>query len=128
MVSAAADMGQELMNPPTVEGWHSGHEWIDSSFLIERVNFAVDRLGNADYPGVRKMIDHVGEMRSSFTAEQLLDACLYELGCWELKEKSRRVILGDVGELNVTPGNEAFDEAVIRMFEYIASSREFQMA
>ena len=128
LVRAAADMGQELMNPPTVEGWHSGREWIDSSFLIERVNFAVDRLGNADYPGVRKMIDHVGQMRSSFTADQLLDACLYELGCWELEEKSRRVILGDVGEMNVATGDEAFDEAVTRMFEYIASSREFQMA
>ena len=128
LVRAAADMGQELMNPPTVEGWHSGHEWIDSSFLIERVNFAVDRLGNADYPGVRKMIDHVGQMRSSFTADQLLDACLYELGCWELEEKSRRVILDDVGEMNVAAGDEAFDEAVTLMFEYIASSREFQMA
>ena len=59
-------------------------------------------------------------MRSSFTADQLLDACLYELGCWELEEKSRRVILGDVGEMNVAAGDEAFDEAVTRMFEYIA--------
>ena len=23
-------MGQDLMNPPTVEGWHTGREWIDS--------------------------------------------------------------------------------------------------
>ncbi len=128
LVSAAEAMGQETMNPPTVEGWHTGREWIDSSFLIERVNFAVERLGDASHPGVRKMIDHVGGMSSSFTAERLLDACLYELGCWELEEKSRRVILDDVGDMDVQPGDEAFDDAVIRMFEYIASSREYQMA
>ncbi|MBI4305546.1 MAG: DUF1800 domain-containing protein, partial [Chloroflexi bacterium] len=45
---ASAVMGQELINPPTVEGWHTGREWIDSGFLIERVNFTADRLGKAD--------------------------------------------------------------------------------
>ncbi len=128
LVNASQAMGQEPLNPPTVEGWHSGREWIDSSFLIERVNFAVERLGDDGHPGVRNMIDHVGEMRPSFTAEQLLDACLYELGCWKLEDKSRRVILDDAGEINATPGNESFDKAVTRMFEYVASSREFQMA
>ena len=23
-------MGQEILNPPTVEGWHTGQEWIDT--------------------------------------------------------------------------------------------------
>ena len=26
-------MGQDLMNPPTVEGWHTGKEWIDGGTL-----------------------------------------------------------------------------------------------
>ena len=26
-------MGQDLLNPPTVEGWHTGREWIDSGTL-----------------------------------------------------------------------------------------------
>ena len=38
-------MGMDLLNPPTVEGWHTGHEWIDSGTLVERINFA------SDYPG-----------------------------------------------------------------------------
>ena len=29
-------MGQDLLNPPTVEGWHTGKEWIDSGTLVER--------------------------------------------------------------------------------------------
>ncbi|MEK7814333.1 MAG: DUF1800 domain-containing protein, partial [Chloroflexota bacterium] len=31
-------MGMDLMNPPTVEGWHTGREWIDSGTLVERIN------------------------------------------------------------------------------------------
>ncbi|GIT02316.1 MAG: hypothetical protein CM1200mP27_09410 [Chloroflexota bacterium] len=26
-------MGQDLLNPPSVEGWHTGEEWIDSGNL-----------------------------------------------------------------------------------------------
>ena len=33
-------MGQDLMNPPSVEGWHTGKEWIDTGILVERINFA----------------------------------------------------------------------------------------
>jgi uncharacterized protein (DUF1800 family) len=128
LLDGARAMGQELLNPPTVEGWHTGREWIDSSFLIERVNFAVDRLGDSSQPGVRKMIDHIGGMRPSFSASELLDACQYALGCWQLEEKSRKAILDDVGEIEISPGDQAFDAAAARMFEYIASSREFQLA
>ncbi len=46
-------MGMDLMNPPTVEGWHTGHEWIDSGTLVERINFAADYLGRTDLPGVQ---------------------------------------------------------------------------
>src|SRR5262245_20172375 len=35
--AAANAMGQSLMNPPTVEGWHTGKEWIDGGTLNERV-------------------------------------------------------------------------------------------
>ena len=38
-------MGQDLLNPPTVEGWHTGKEWIDSGTLLERINFAAGEMG-----------------------------------------------------------------------------------
>ena len=46
-------MGQDLMNPPTVEGWHTGREWIDSGTLVERINFAAEMLGNTELEGVQ---------------------------------------------------------------------------
>ena len=50
-------MGMDLLNPPTVEGWHTGHEWIDSGTLVERINFASDYLGKTDLPGVESLIN-----------------------------------------------------------------------
>jgi len=38
-------MGMDLLNPPTVEGWHTGAEWINSGTLIDRINFAAGLLG-----------------------------------------------------------------------------------
>ena len=52
-------MGQELLNPPTVEGWHTGSEWIDSGTLVERVNFVADQVGNLDLPGVKLIVDRM---------------------------------------------------------------------
>ena len=47
-------MGQALMDPPSVEGWHTGKEWIDGGTLTERINFAVDqvKVTVARHPGV----------------------------------------------------------------------------
>ena len=36
----AGYQGQALLDPPSVEGWHTGAEWIDSGALVRRINFA----------------------------------------------------------------------------------------
>src|SRR5207249_3922366 len=33
-------MGQELFNPPSVKGWDGGMDWISTTTLLARVNFA----------------------------------------------------------------------------------------
>ena len=43
-------MGQYLNNPPSVEGWHQGTDWLDTGTLVERVNFATQQLGDAQNP------------------------------------------------------------------------------
>ena len=52
-------MGQDLLNPPSVEGWHTGSEWINSGSLMARINFVADQLGNQSLPGVRAIIDRL---------------------------------------------------------------------
>ena len=46
-------MGQDLMNPPSVEGWHTGSEWINSGSLMKRTNFFADLVGDVERPGVQ---------------------------------------------------------------------------
>ena len=41
----AVFMGQFLNNPPSVEGWHQGTDWIDTGSLVERINFASATAG-----------------------------------------------------------------------------------
>jgi uncharacterized protein (DUF1800 family) len=33
-------MGQDLFNPPTVKGWDGGENWINTSTMLARINFA----------------------------------------------------------------------------------------
>jgi uncharacterized protein (DUF1800 family) len=50
-------MGQDLLNPPSVEGWHTRQEWIDTGILVERVNFAASVITDFGKPGGRKIVD-----------------------------------------------------------------------
>ena len=61
--------GQDLINPPSVEGWHTGREWIDTGSLVRRINFVADKLGDASMPGVKSIIDRLG-------AKDSLSPCL----------------------------------------------------
>ena len=59
VANQALFMGQGLLQPPTVEGWHEGLEWIDSGALVERVNFAAKELGNVYAPGVQDIVARI---------------------------------------------------------------------
>ena len=82
-------MGQELLNPPTVEGWHTGREWIDSGSLVSRVNFASDQVGDLNHTGVRDIVDRLACSGSTLTPEQLVDGCLDLIGPLPVEEKTR---------------------------------------
>ena len=124
-------MGQQLLNPPTVEGWHTGKEWIDSALLMERVNFAVERIGNPYAPGVQKMIERIDAGRDSIEPAELLNAALYELGAIELEPKTRMALLDEVainGSVQCNGADrEQFEAAVLETFELITASREYQL-
>ena len=52
-------MGQDLLNPPSVEGWHTGKEWINSGSLMARVNFVAEKVGDTSLPGVQAIISRL---------------------------------------------------------------------
>ncbi len=129
MADATKNMGQDLLNPPTVEGWHTGREWIDSSYLIERVNFSAQMISDISAPGTDAIINRIVSKKSKFLARELLDECLYEMGSIHLKPRSIEVLFDelDIPDLIDTESKE-FLEIVSGMLRLIVSSREYQFA
>ena len=122
-------MGQELLNPPSVEGWHSGVEWINSGALMKRTNFVADMVNDVHRPGIRKIIDSAQEQATS--AEALVDACLDLLGPLQFNEGTRAELVAHA-EQNGVCGNGKSDaesaQQVAEMLQLIVSTREYMFA
>ena len=123
------------MQPPSVEGWHEGMEWIDSGSLVERVNFVAQELSSLDKPGVRAIIDRLaGESGGTLTPEQLVDQCLDLLGPVAVEDDTRTALVDFAaaggGALDLSghqPGDDA-EQRVSNVLRVIASTREYQLA
>lgn len=122
-------MGQDLMNPPTVEGWHTGREWIDSGTLVERINFTADAVGNTSHPGIQAIIRRLGSQGPTITPEQLVDGCLDMLGAYELADVTRNEMLSLArSEGEIRTGTEEFDNRVGQMLQSIVATTEYLFA
>ena len=120
-------MGQDLLNPPTVEGWHTGTEWIDSGTLVERLNFAAEQVGDVSTPGIQAIIARLGSESSSISPERLLDGCLEMLGHYQLTDDTHAMILAQAEQRGaVESGTEEFSERVAQMLQFIVSTQEYQ--
>jgi uncharacterized protein (DUF1800 family) len=123
-------MGQDLLNPPSVEGWHMGKEWIDTGCLVERVNFGAKQLGDVSKPGVQRIIERL-RVQGELSPAQLVDDCLELLGPLAVSAKTRAALLKFVsqsGPLRLERGDHAADQRVGELLSLIAATREFQMA
>ena len=124
-------MGQDLLNPPSVEGWHTGQEWVDSGSLVERVNFVADQVSNIEQPGVRAIVDALLDRGPVLDPETVIDGTLELMGHVRLHERNRRYLVEQVGlsgEVRTTSSDDRRDaEAVVlNAMKMIGSSREFQ--
>ena len=127
-----AYQGQELLNPPSVESWHTGTEWIDGGALVRRVNFAANLLGDVTLPGVQSIL---GDLRNMGPLDPggFVNGCLDLVGPMEVSEATRAELLDMARE----GGDLLWDtEANIResekragvMLALIAASRDYQFA
>jgi uncharacterized protein (DUF1800 family) len=125
-------MGQGLLQPPSVEGWHEGPEWIDSGALVERVNFVSKEIGNVMNPGVRSIIDRLADS-GNLTSEALVDQCLDLIGPLDVSDATREILIefaNKQGEVNLKghqPGDDA-EQKVGDILRLITATREFQLA
>jgi len=116
-------MGQELNNPPSVEGWHEGQEWINTGALIERINFASESLGNQENPGVSQLITCIESSLDPDThPKQIVDQCLRQMGALTLSEKAMEAMV------DYAAGLSDLREQVSGIIRLVGSTKEFQMA
>lgn len=127
-----AYMGQDLLNPPSVEGWHTGKEWINSGSLMARINFVAELIGDPSLPGVRAIIDRL-KAKGTLTPEQLVDGCLDLLGPMEVGAETRQELLDQAKEWGPISWDsetnaQTADQRVGEMLQLIVATREYQFA
>ena len=125
-------MGQDLLNPPSVEGWHTGAEWINSGSLMRRVNFTAELVGDVSRPGIRYMVDRLQASGVS-TASEAVDGCLDLMGPLEVTKESREELIGFIAEGGNFAWGTPEDVAestrrVSELLQLIVSLREYQYA
>jgi len=131
--TATIVMGQELNNPPTVEGWHTGKEWVDGGTLNERVNFAISETVDLSKPGIRDIVARIGESGGSLSPDEFVDRCADLVGPLELGEKTRAALLkhgrsgGDLG-FDTEERRRESAARIARMIQLLVASREYQFA
>ena len=124
-----AYMGQELLNPPTVEGWHTGQEWIDAGTLVERINCVALKVGDITKPGVQKIVDRLRSKGFSLSPQDFVDGCLEQLGFVELGTDSRFALEEQIrGGGQLRTGSENFARRVGDLLQLIVASKEYQLS
>ena len=123
-------MGQDLLNPPSVEGWHTGKEWIDTGILVERINFAAGQVGDITKPGVQKIIGRLRAM-GELSPDAFVDAALDLMGPLEVSDTTRTALLDFArkgGPLRFGgKDDQAAEQRVGELLQLIVATREFQL-
>ena len=120
-----AQMGQQVLDPPSVEGWHTGVEWVNTASLVKRVNFAVGQFSDTTKPGVNSMIDRIASSNGNLSPDDLVESCLDILGPMSVSEKSRDELVQQAAD---GYGGQTTENRIRAMLQMIVSSREYQMA
>jgi uncharacterized protein (DUF1800 family) len=125
-------MGQDLLNPPSVEGWHTGVEWINSGSLMRRINFTADLVGDIEKPGIQSMINRL-KAQGDLSPEGFVDTCLDLMGPLEVNRETRQELIDHAGVGGIlTWGSEqqsaVSGDRVSELLQLIVSLRDYQYA
>ena len=125
----ASYMGQFLNNPPSVEGWHQGTDWLDTGTLVERVNFASQQIGDSTKPGIQAMIERIASTPNNVASpENLITVCLEEMGVISVEEDTMKVLIDFASQGDDQPINASNDgsQRISATLQMVASTKEFQ--
>ena len=122
-------MGQEILNPPSVEGWHTGKEWIDGGTLLRRINFIADHVGDVSFPGIQSIVEKLMAEGPTISPENLVDGCLRLLGHYEVADQTHQELLEHARKSGDLPTNtREFPHQVGKMLQLIVATKEYLYA
>jgi uncharacterized protein (DUF1800 family) len=126
-------MGQQLLDPPSVEGWHTGSEWINTASLMTRINFAAKQFADATQPGVQAIIADVMAQGAAASPGSLVDACLDAMGALSVSESTRQELIAHVTENlerrdTAEESHQFIIENIQELLQLIVATREYQLA
>jgi len=122
-------MGQEILNPPSVEGWHTGRDWIDGGTLVRRINFIADYVGDVSYPGIGDIVQRLASEGPTITPEGLVEGCLRMLGHYELTEENHQELVEHAQDSGVSATDSSeFPKQVAETLQMIVATKEYLYA
>ena len=122
-------MGQEILNPPSVEGWHTGKEWIDGGTLVRRINFIADYVGDVSYPGIQDMVQQLASEGPTISPEGLVEGCLRLLGHYELTDENHQMLVKHAQKSGVSSTDTPeFPQQVGEILQMIVATKEYLYA
>jgi hypothetical protein len=120
-------MGQSLFAPPNVSGWEGGEAWINSSTLLQRLNFvnivATARNQRLQFDPVKLLL--LGGISSP---EEALDYFAFLLLDGTMPEEERRVLQAYLASLDDRFGTQGADEKLRSLAYLVMASPEYQLA
>ncbi len=130
-VRANTSMGQTLTSHVSVEGWHTGPEWIDGGTLNERVNFAINEVEDIGKPGIKDMIERFASSEAPLSPGEFVERSLDLAGPVRVDEDTKAGLLTFAesgGELTFGTEGDCVQSSdrIVRMLQLIVSAREYQ--
>jgi len=133
------DQGMDLFNQPNVKGWDGGNSWLTSQIFLQR-NTIVDALCNGKPFGQKRLENDDNSMQND-SQKSLFSPKLN----WNKNQNNKQIIaelgtrlLFQISENNqkdfekivaydFDSSTEGSDNAVLRLFNYMAKLPEFQL-
>ncbi len=132
--SVIAYMGQSLLNPPSVEGWHEGTEWINSGSIVERVNFSHKIWSNTNSSEIKDITNRLA-VHTELDPESAVNLCFSFMGIPDknIEESTYNAIVTNTQKKgpikfggNSTNEREFAEKRISEILGLIASSKEYQ--
>jgi hypothetical protein len=133
LVGVSQAAGQVLFEPPNVAGWPGGDDWVSTTALLSRYNFAAAAARDA-YPAVSLDVSRLLRQRDLTSAEAIVDFFLDLMVDGDVTAAQRQTLL-DYLVLNDNGSRAAFQlneptitKKVRGLLHLIATMPQYQLA